>query len=184
MDQVRAREKELKKKADAFKNYLLTKMWMENLKSNEIKISENEIKLYYDKNPHEVKVEQILLSNYKKAETIYKQVKSGKNFSKVAKKESMFTGISNGGQLPPMMRGEFISELEDMAFKMKNGKVQGIVTTKFGHHILKKISQRKLKFNRDTQARIKRILEKKKFDQYIEALQTKYKVEVLDEKYK
>ncbi|MCG2726097.1 MAG: peptidylprolyl isomerase [Elusimicrobia bacterium] len=182
--QIRQMEKELNKKLDEFKNYLLTKMWIEELKTAEIKISEEEIKVYHDKYPHEVTVEQILLPTYKEAEEIYKKVKSGRNFSKIAKEKSMFTGLSNGGRLPPMMKGEFIPELEDMAFKMKTKEVQGIVKTKFGFHILRKISQQRLAFDKAAQDRIKRILEKKKFDEYIEGLQAKYKIEVLDEKYK
>jgi len=59
------------------------------------------------------------------------------------------------------MKGEFIPELEDMAFKMKTKEVQGIVKTKFGYHILRKLSQTRLKFNENTQTRIRRVLEKK-----------------------
>ncbi len=181
--QTKQMKRELNKKLDEFKNYLLTKMWIEELKSTKIEISKEEIKTYYDKHRREVTLEQILLPTYKEAEKIYKRVKSGHNFSKIAKEKSMFTGLANGGRLPPMMKGEFIPELEDMAFKIKTKEVQGIVKTKFGYHILRKISQKRLAFNDATQSRIKRILEKKKFDEYIENLQSKYKIEVFDEKY-
>jgi peptidyl-prolyl cis-trans isomerase C len=182
--QTKQMEKDLNKKLADFKTYLLTKMWIEELKTNKIKISEDQIKIYYDKNPREVAIEQILLPTYKEAEVIYKRVKSGRNFSKVAKAKSKLTGLPNGGRLPSIMKGEFIPELEDMAFKMKTREVQGIVKTKFGYHILRKISQKRLKFNENTQIRIRRVLEKKKFDEYIKELQVKYKIEVLDEKYK
>lgn len=182
--QTEQMEKDLNKKMSDFKTFLLTKMWIEELKANEIKISTEAIKAYYDKNPKEVAIEQILLPTYKEAEVIYKRVKSGRNFSKVAKVKSKLTGLPNGGRLPSIMKGEFIPELEDMAFKMRNKEVQGIVKTKFGYHILRKLSQKRLAFNDNTKARIKRILEKKKFDDYIKNLQEKYKIEVLDEKYK
>ncbi len=177
-------EKDLNKKLDDFKTYLITKMWIEELKSTRINIPEEDIKAYYNKNPKEVAVEQILLPTYKEAEVIYKRVKSGRNFSKVAKAKSKLTGLPNGGRLPSIMKGEFIPELEDMAFKMKTKEVQGIVKTKFGYHILRKISQKRLAFNENTKMRIRRVLEKKKFDEYIKDLQVKYKIEVLDEKYK
>jgi len=177
-------KKDLNKKMDDFENYLLTKMWIKELKSTKINIPEEDIKTYYDKNSSEVGIEQILLPTYKEAEEIYKTVKSGRNFSKEAKANSKLTGLPNGGRMPSIMKGEFIPELEDMAFKMKIMEVQGIVKTNFGYHILRKISQNHLTFDKSTQIRIKRILEKKKFDEYIKSLQVKYKIEVLDENYK
>ncbi len=182
--QTEEMQKDLNKKMDDFKTYLLTKMWIDELKSTKIQISEEQIKTYYDKNPREVAVEQILLPTYEEAEKIYKRVKSGRNFSKVAKAKSKLTGLPNGGRLPSIMKGEFVPELEDMAFKMKTKEVQGIVKTKFGYHILRKLSQKRLAFNDNTKIRIKRILEKKKFDEYIKDLQVKYKIEVLNEEYK
>ena len=81
------------------------------------------------------------------------------------------------------MRGEFLPELDDMITKMKVGETQGLVRTDLGLHILKKFKQEKAKEN-DVLPRIKRILQKQKFDKYIDNLQTTLKVEVLDEKYK
>lgn len=70
-EQAMQMEKDLDKKLADFKTYLLTKMWIEELKLNKIKISEEQIKDYYNKNPKEVAIEQILLPTYKEAEVIY-----------------------------------------------------------------------------------------------------------------
>ena len=86
-------------------------------------------------------------------------------------------------RLPPVMYGEFMPELEDMAFKMRTGETQGIVKTPLGFHIIKKLAQ-----DREDEAsaidRVRKILEKKKFDAYLAKFQEKIKVEVLDENYK
>jgi len=68
---------------------------------------------------------------------------------------------------------------------MKIGEIGGIIKTKLGYHIIKKNSQNLLDANNpQIKERARRILEKKKFDSYIEKLQSKYKVEVLDEEFK
>ena len=65
---------------------------------------------------------------------------------------------------------------------MKTGEVQGVFKTKFGYHILKKNALEKVSLAQ-VQDRIVQVLEKKKLDDYLAAVEKKTKVEVLDEKY-
>ncbi len=67
--------------------------------------------------------------------------------------------------------------------KMKVGETQGIVKTSLGFHIIKKLSQDKAPAPQALE-RVRKILEKKKFDDYLAKFQDKNKVEVLDENYK
>jgi len=177
---VSAMEDELKTKLGYYKDYMLAKMWVEDLRQNQIKVTEAELEDYYAKTPYEITVEHIVMPTYEEAEAVMKKVKAGADFTKTARERSM---DKDNVRLPPVMFGEFMPELEEMAFKMRPGEIQGVVKTGLGYHILKKISQTKPDFAQ-AKDRILRILEKKKFDAYLAKFQAKAKVEVLDENYK
>lgn len=177
---VAAMETELKGKLQYYKDYALAKLWVETLREGPIKVVPAEIDDYYAKYPYEITVEHIILPTYEEAEAVMKKIKSGADFSKTAREKSM---DKDNVRLPPVIYGEFMPELEEMAFKMRPGEVQGIVKTTLGSHILKKVSQTKLELS-SSKERIQRILEKKKFDAYLAKFQAKVKVEVLNEDYK
>jgi parvulin-like peptidyl-prolyl isomerase len=177
---VAAMETELKEKLQYYKDYLLAKMWVETLREGPIKITPAEIDDYYAKYPYEITVEHIILPTYEEAEAVMKKVKNGADFSKIARERSM---DKDNVRLPPVIYGEFMPELEEMAFKMRPGEIQGLVKTTLGYHILKKTAQTKLNFT-SSKERIHRVLEKKKFDARLAEFQAKTKVEVLDEDYK
>ena len=173
-------ENELKAKLEYYKDYLLAKMWVEELRQSAIKVKDEEVEEYYAKHPYEIVVEHIVTPTYEEAEALVKKVKAGADFTKTAKENSM---DKDNVRLPPVMFGEFMPELEEMAFKMRPGDIQGVVKTGLGYHILKKISQTKPDFAQ-AKERLRRIVEKKKFDEYLAKFQEKAKVEVLDENYK
>lgn len=173
-------ESELKSKLAYYKDYMLAKMWVEELRQGDIKVTDTEVEEYYAKNPYEITVEHIVTPTYGEAEALIKKVKAGADFARTAKENSM---DKDNIRLPPVMFGEFMPELEEMAFKMRPGEIQGVVKTALGYHILKKISQVKPEFAL-VKERVRRIVEKKKFDAYLAKFQAKAKVEVLDENYK
>ncbi|MCX5784696.1 MAG: peptidylprolyl isomerase [Elusimicrobia bacterium] len=177
---VKQMELEMRAKLGEYKDFTLTKMWVESLRSDKLKVTDDEAEAYYQKYPYKIVVDHIILDNSEEAEKTMKRLKAGADFTRTAKEYSM---DKENIRLPPVMYGEFIPELEDMAFTMRVGEVQGVVKTSLGYHILKKISQDKAGGS-EAKERIKRILEKKKFDAYLNEFQSKIKVEVLDENYK
>ncbi|MDQ7774056.1 MAG: peptidylprolyl isomerase [Elusimicrobiales bacterium] len=184
-EQIESMEKDLEAKLEEFRGYLLTKLWIEDLKQKTLGTTDEEIAAYYAENPNEIVVDHLMYPTHDEAEAVLRRVKSGADFSKLARDRAGEKGLMTGsGRMPPMMKGEFIPELEDMAFKMKVGEVQGVVKTKFGNHLIKKISQTRKSRGPETDERVRRILEKKKFDAHMEKLQAELKVEVLDEDYK
>ncbi len=184
-EQVKGMEKDLEAKLEEFRSYLLTKLWVEDLKEKTLKTTDEEIAAYYSENPNEIVVDHLMYPTHEEAEAVLRRVKSGADFSKLARDRAGEKGLLAGsGRMPPMMKGEFIPELEDMAFKMKVGEVQGVVKTKFGNHLIKKISQTRKSRGQETDERVRRILEKAKFDAHMDKLRTELKVEVLDEDYK
>ena len=177
---VSQKEAEMHETFDAYKDYLLTKMWVDEMRDKELKVTDAEVQEYYRKYPYTVTLAHILLPSYEEAETVIKKLKSGADFDKTAKEHSL---DRESVRLPPVMYGEFLPELEDMAFKMRVGETQGIVKTQLGFHIIKKLAQDRAN-PPEALERVRKILEKKKFDAYLAKFQDKIKVEVLDENYK
>lgn len=134
---------------------------IQNYKNNFSKtttISDEEIKKYYENNKSEfyedkVKASHILIKTVdkndkelpkekqeeakKKAEDILKKVKSGEEFSKLAKEYSEDGSASNGGDLGFFTKGEMVPEFEAAAWGLKPGEVSELVKTKYGYHIIK-----------------------------------------------
>ncbi|HNW43255.1 MAG TPA: peptidylprolyl isomerase [Elusimicrobiales bacterium] len=178
--QVLQKQAEMETALTAYKDFMLTKMWVENMRDGELKVTEDEVRDYYQKYPDTVRLAHILMADKEAAENVYRKLKAGADFEKLAKENSLDRETV---RLPPVMYGEFMPELEDMAFKMRVGETQGIVKTPLGFHIIKKLAQERMP---EAQAveRVRKILEKKKFDAYLARFQEKIKVEVLDENYK
>lgn len=124
------------------------------------KVSDEEMKKYYEENKDKyiedkVKASHILISTVdektkkpvsdekkkeakKKAEEIYKKVKAGDDFTKLAKEYSAdeYSAV-NGGDLGFFERGKMVPEFEKVAFSLEKGKISEIVETQFGYHIIK-----------------------------------------------
>lgn len=179
-NRVKEKEQELRETLAAYKDFLLTRMWIEDMRANDLKVTDEEIADYYGKHPNMVRLAHILLPSYEEADVVFKKLKAGADFDRTAKAYSL---DKDTVRLPPVMFGEFLPELEDMAFKMRTGETQGIVKTSMGFHILKKLGQDKAD-QKASADRVRKILEKKKFDSFLAKFQEKKKVEVLDEDYK
>ena len=116
--------------------------------TKDIKVSDSDIQNYYNKNkaqyqtpaqPASRPVKHILVKKKALADQIYSQlqVNPGK-FGTLAKKYSIDTvsakagGVLAGGDV----KGRFVKEFEDVAFKIKTGQISQPVHSKFGWHII------------------------------------------------
>lgn len=177
-------EKELKKRLEEYKEVILTKMWVDKMKENELKTTDEEVNKYIKENNAAVSFDQVITTDYETAQSILSELKKGTSIDKLSQKYKNSENVVVN-RIPPVIKGELMSELEEIIFKMKPGEIGGIIKTKLGYHIIKKTSQSKIdEKSPSIKERVKKILEKKKFDSYIEKLQSKYKVEVLDEELK
>lgn len=121
-------------------------------------VTDEEIKKYYEENKKDFYVDQVKASHIllktvddqrkplsdkekaeakKKAEEALTKVKSGEEFSKVAKEYSQDGSAQNGGDLGFFGKGQMVKPFEDAAFSMKVGDISDIVETEFGYHIIK-----------------------------------------------
>lgn len=87
--------------------------------------------------------EEAQIAAYNKAEQILEQIKNGADFSELASKYSEDpASAKRGGDLGLISRGDFVTEFESAAFKLKDGEISDIVQTQFGYHIIKMMERR------------------------------------------
>lgn len=182
MARLRAEEQE---RVQDGREFLLTRLWLEELRGKGVlKASAQEAKEYHKKYPVEVQVRHILISNPDEAGAMAKKIRAGVNFAAMAKENSLdAVTAADGGRMPSAIYGEIIPELEDVVFRMRVGEISGPIKSKFGYHVLKKDSERNLPFD-DAQDRMLKLLEKQKLDRYLQSIQEKFPVEVVDDQFK
>lgn len=165
------------------REYLLTQQWLEDLRRKGIlSITDAEVRRYYTQHPTEIKLRHILLATPEEAESALHRARAV-GFAQVAKAKSLDAETaSEGGLMRPAIYGEVIPELEDVVFKIKSGETVGPVRSKFGYHILRKESERRIPFAQ-AEGRIQKVLEKQKLDAYLQSMQMRYPVEVLDDQF-
>jgi len=166
-------------------DYLLTSMWIDELRrQGELKVDESEVREYLAKHPVEVDMRHVLLGTPEAAAEIAKRLRRGANFAKVAKDESLDAATaSDGGRLPTSLYGEVIPELEEVVFRMRVGEIGGPLKSKFGYHVLRKDGEKKISLE-EGRGRVARLLEKQKLDAYLQSIQAKFPVEVVDEQFR
>ena len=77
---------------------------------------------------------------YNEIQQILEKLKAGEDFGKLALDHSdHYSSSSKGGELGEFGRGEMMKPFEDAAFKLKTGEISGIVETKLGYHIIKRL---------------------------------------------
>jgi peptidyl-prolyl cis-trans isomerase D len=120
-----------------------------------VKIEESRVNEYYNghineyKIPKRVKASHILIAvkpdadenaeveGMKKAEKVLQELKSGGNFSELAKRYSDDPNKDKGGDLGFFSKGQMVKQFEDAAFALKEGELSSPVRTPFGYHIIK-----------------------------------------------
>ncbi|MBC7265689.1 MAG: peptidylprolyl isomerase [Coriobacteriia bacterium] len=160
------------------------------------KISEDEIKAYYEKNKTtqftkepEAHLQHILFAENDKAtaEKVLKEIQGGADFGALASKYSTDPGSkSAGGDLGSAPTSRYVKEFQEAADKLKVGEVSGLVKTQFGWHIIKKLGETPGGIQRYEEVKdlIKATLEQeartKAWNDYIAKLKAKTKIEILD----
>jgi len=120
-------------------------------------VSPTEVKDYYDSNPDQfqekekVEVWSITIRKSddairkgmtdeaakKKAEAALKSLKSGKDFSEVAKKESSDSHAATGGLIGNIGKGDLIDKIDDVIFKLEPDQFSDILETEQAYLIFK-----------------------------------------------
>jgi peptidyl-prolyl cis-trans isomerase C len=121
----------------------------------EVKISPEEVRAFYDKNPDQFKQPETVRASHilirvtpdasddvkkekrTQIDSVRALLKSGEKFADVAKKFSEDPGsAANGGDLGFFGRGQMVPEFDTAAFSLKTNEISNVITTQYGYHIL------------------------------------------------
>ncbi|MBM3292579.1 peptidylprolyl isomerase [Candidatus Bathyarchaeota archaeon] len=85
-----------------------------------------------------IRASHILVEKQSQALKVLDELKSGTDFSSLAKKYSQCPSGKKGGDLGQFGRGQMVREFEQAAFALKIGEITEPIKTQFGYHIIKR----------------------------------------------
>lgn len=180
---------------------------------DKVPITPQQVQKYYDENPKRfeqpetVRAAHILLATRDLAtnqeltldkqkaqrdliEALLKRARAGEDFGKLAKDFSQDPGSKERNGEYVFARGQMAMEFETAAFAMRPGQISDVVTTKYGHHIIKVLERnpaKKIEFDK-VKDRIRESLQQEEADKqlpaYLEKVKKEAGVEILADKYK
>ena len=177
------------------KRNLAVQQFIEDSIVKNIKVSDKEIKAYYDEHPdffiqpEQVKSSHILIKfdpkadesqkakAHKKIVEIQQKLEKGEDFAELAKESSQCPSNAKGGDLGYFRRGQMVKPFEETAFALKPGEVSDIVETRFGYHLIKV-------FDKKPESTIKLEDAKDKIERYLKQEKVQQKLEVYIEELK
>lgn len=131
------------------REYLIHKL-LERTFVKKLKITEEEIRLYYEKNKELFRVDQdevrafhLLVKTREEANLALQEIRAGKPFEEVVKEHSVGILKEQGGDMGFFRKGDVISEIARVAFYLSEGKVSAIFQSSHGYHILKVLKKRR-----------------------------------------
>lgn len=131
----------------------------------DIKVTDEELKKYYNEYKPKVKASHILVDDEKTAKDIKAKLEKGEDFAKLAKEYSKDTGSAqNGGDLGWFGPGKMVEEFEKAAYALKVGEISDPVKTQFGYHIIKVTDKEKKKSFDEMKEEIEFEVKKSKLD--------------------
>jgi peptidyl-prolyl cis-trans isomerase C len=162
-----------------------------------------EAKDFYEKNPDRFKQPEMVRASHilvrvdptaddaaKKAaktkiDRVLKRAKAGEDFAALAKENSDDGSAQMGGDLNYFPKEKMVPEFANAAFQLKTGEISDVVTTEFGHHVIKLTDRKPASTVPLDQVndRIKQVLteqrKQERAEAFIAELKQKSKVEVL-----
>jgi peptidyl-prolyl cis-trans isomerase C len=85
-----------------------------------------------------IRASHILTEKQSQALKVLEELKSGIDFSQLAKKYSQCPSGKKGGDLGQFGRGQMVRDFEQAAFALKIGEISQPIKTKFGYHVIKR----------------------------------------------
>ncbi|WP_099157338.1 peptidylprolyl isomerase [Virgibacillus ndiopensis] len=131
------------KDEDAYRDLVRISLLQEKALSEDIKITDKEIKQRYDRMKQEIEAQHILVKDEKTAKEVKKKLDEGGDFAKLAKEYSTDTATAkDGGKLGYFSAGKMDPAFEDAAYNLEVGKISEPVKSEFGYHIIKVTDKR------------------------------------------
>ncbi|MEH7343027.1 peptidylprolyl isomerase [Bacillus sp. JJ1532] len=147
------------------KDTFRTGLMQEKAAIKDIKVTEKELKEYYDNYKPQIKARHILVADEKTANEVKKKLDEGAKFEDLAKEYSTDPGsAANGGDLGWFGPGRMVPEFENAAYALKVDEISAPVQSQHGYHIIQ-VTEKK---------------EKKSFEEMKEKMEYDLKVSKLD----
>ena len=134
---------EFKAELEKLKKELLANFYVDKF-LREVKVSESEMKAYYDAHGEEfageetVSARHILVEDEARAMDLLDKIQKGEmTFEEAAKGFSTCPSSERGGDLGEFGRGQMVPEFDTACFEMAEGEVRGPVKTQFGYHLIR-----------------------------------------------
>lgn len=144
-----------------------------------IKVTDEEIKEYYDENYPQIHARHILVEDKETAEEIKKKLENGEKFEELAKEYSTDTGSAqNGGDLDWFGPGKMVKEFSDVAFSLEKNEISDPVETQHGFHIIQVLDKKKKPKLEDVKKEITDELKQQKYENNPEILDEALKKEM------
>lgn len=137
------RDKEVRDILKEAKKKIIIAKFMKTEIDDKIKISEEDMKKYYEdhkdeyKKPEMWRASHILVATEAEAKDILAALSGGKKFQELAKERSIDATAARGGDVGYFRKGQVVPEFENACFALDVGQTSGIVHTQFGYHIIK-----------------------------------------------
>ncbi len=176
---------------DARARILQRALYEEEVKKR-VKVSEDEVKKYYQEHkeefkvPGKAKVRRIVVKDKKLAEEILKKIHNGEPFDSLAMKYSITPDAKKGGLLTGITSQARPKELATWAFKLKPGEVSGVIPLSDGNYMILKVeSMEPPRYKTLDEVkmlimnRIKRQKERELWEKFKKELYKKHEVEIL-----
>ncbi|MED1807223.1 peptidylprolyl isomerase [Bacillus subtilis] len=127
---------------DFLKETVKMELLTEKAAKDNIKVTDADIKEYWEGLKGKIRASHILVADKKTAEEVEKKLKKGEKFEDLAKEYSTDSSASKGGDLGWFAKDGMIADFSKVAFKLKTGEVSDPVKTQYGYHIIKKTEER------------------------------------------
>ncbi|KGR82864.1 peptidylprolyl isomerase [Lysinibacillus odysseyi] len=130
---------------ETFKQNIRFNLLQEKAKA-EVKVSDKEVKEYYDQASQELHARHILVATQEEAKEIVKELKNGGDFAKIAKEKSTDTAsAAEGGDLGWFSVGAMVKEFNDAAYALEPKTISEPVKSDYGYHIIEVLEKRDVK---------------------------------------
>lgn len=130
----------------------------------DVKVTEEELKSYYDNLKPEVKARHILVEDEATAKEVKQKLDAGEDFAELAKEYSKDATAQSGGDLGWLIESQLDQDFAKVAFQLKQGEISDPVKSQFGWHIIQATE----------------VVEKKPFEEMKEEVEYDVKVSKVD----
>ncbi len=154
------------KDEEDLRNKFKVAMLQEKAATSEIKVTEEEMKEYYDSYEPNITARHILVADEATALEVKKKLEGGADFAELAKEYSTDTvSAEKGGDLGSFGKGQMVAEFEQAAYGLEVGQVSDPVQTEHGWHIIEVTKKEEKPSYEDMKKDIENELKVSKLDQ-------------------